>query len=154
MAPDLTALERIEIRLALEALNADFAYFLDHNDVDALVDLFCEDALYTHGTRRSEGRAQIDALFRRRGADRVRTARHLYSGLRLDISSRESATGTSVCLTFAADGPPPHPPKPLLVADFSDVYALCEDGRWRFRARHIERIFVDPAHPDPVGLRK
>jgi len=153
MATALTTLEQIEIRLALEALNADFAYFLDHNDVDALVDLFCEDALYTHGSRRSEGRAQIDALFRRRG-DRERTARHLYSGLRLDIGSRESATGTSVCLTFAADGPPPHPPNPLLVADFSDVYARCADGRWRFRERHIRRIFVDPAHPDPVGLKK
>lgn len=154
MATDLTTQDRIEIRFALEALNADFTYFLDHNDVDALVDLFCEDAIYTHGSRTSNGRAEIDALFRRRSSTRVRTARHLYSGLRLDIRSREAATGTSVCLTFAADGPPPHPPNPLLVADFSDVYAICSDGRWRFRERHIKRIFVDPAHPDPVGLQK
>jgi ketosteroid isomerase-like protein len=154
MATALTSQERIEIRIALESLNADFAYFLDHNDVDALVDLFCDDAIYTHGRRRSHGRAEIDALFRNRKSEQARTARHLYSGLRLDIASRSHATGTSVCLTFAADGPPPHPPNPLLVADFADVYAFCEDGRWRFRERHIERIFVDPAHPDPVGLRK
>jgi ketosteroid isomerase-like protein len=154
MAAELTAEERLEIRLALEDLNADFAYFLDHGHVEALVDLFCEDALYTHGERRSLGRNAIATLFRERASGVPRTSRHLYSGLRLTILGPTMARGTSVCLTFAADGPPPHPANPLLVADFEDLYERCADGRWRFRERHIRRIFVDPSNPGPVGSRR
>ena len=151
MAPELSEAERLAIRLALEDLNADFAYYLDHGHVEALAELFCEDAKYSHGERRSEGRAEIRALFQQR-ARAARTSRHIYSGLRLTIRSATEASGTSVCLTFAADGPPPHPANPLLVADFEDRYARCPDGRWRFLERHIRRIFVDPANPGPVGI--
>lgn len=150
----LTDPERIAIRLALEDLNADFVHHLDYGNVDALIDLFCEDAIYTHGERRSEGRADIAELFRKRAASGTRTSRHIYSGLRLTIEYPTLARGTSVCLTFAADGKPPLPAKPLLVADFFDVYRYCNDGRWRFQSRDIQRIFVDPAHPDPVGVRR
>lgn len=154
MAPRLSALERLEIRAALEDLNTAFTYHLDHGDVPALVELFTEDALYTHGPRRSEGRAAIEALFRGRSAAGPRTARHLYSGLRLEIESAMRATGTSVCMTFAQNGEPPLAPAvPILVADFVDVYERGEDGRWRIRERHIERIFVDDEHTKPVGYR-
>ena len=153
MAATLTDAEHLAIRLALEDLNADFTYYLDHGHVDALVELFCEDAKYSHGSRHSDGRAEIAALFRER-ARAARTSRHIYSGLRLAIASATEASGTSVCLTFAADGPPPHPATPLLVADFDDRYVLCPDGRWRFLERHIRRIFVDPANPGPVRLAR
>ena len=152
MAAELTALERIEIRLALEDLNTAFTHYLDHNDVDALVDLFAEDVLYTHGARRSEGRAEVEKLFRSRAAAGPRTSRHMYSGLKLDIESRDRATGTSVCMTFGQNGLPPLAPAlPILVADFNDIYVRCDDGRWRIRERHIERIFVDPQSSGPVG---
>jgi ketosteroid isomerase-like protein len=152
MAAALTALERLEIRAALEDLNTAFTHCLDHDDIDGLVALFTEDALYTHGPRRSEGREAIHDVFRRRAAGGPRTARHLYSGLRLEIESRAQATGTSVCLTFAQNGVAPLAPAvPILVADFNDVYACGGDGRWRIRERHIVRIFVDHADTKPVG---
>jgi hypothetical protein len=153
VASELTQQESLEIRLAIDDLNSAFTYFLDHGHLDALVDLFCEDALYTHGERRSMGRAAIAELFAKRG-ETPRTSRHISSGLRVDIKSSLEATGSSCCLTFAADGLPPLPATPLLVADFEDVYRRCDDGRWRFRERHIKRIFVDPAKPGPVGLEK
>jgi hypothetical protein len=154
MAAALNALERLEIRAALEDLNTAFTYCLDHDDIDGLVALFTEDAIYTHGPRRSEGRAAIDELFRRRAASGPRTARHLYSGLRLEIESRTEAKGTSVCMTFAQNGTPPLAPAvPILVADFNDLYACGEDGRWRIRERHIVRIFVDHTDTKPVGYR-
>jgi uncharacterized protein (TIGR02246 family) len=139
---ELTETGRLRIRLALEDLNAAFAHHLDHGDLHALIDLFTEDALYTHGERRSQGRAEIETLFRNRVAKGPRTSRHLYSGLRIEIASPAAATGTSVCLSFAADGNPPLPAKPFLVADFNDVYRLEHDGRWRFAERHIQRVFV------------
>ena len=137
MNPD----DAVAIRLAIEDLNAAFAHHLDHGDIDALVDLFTEDALYTHGARRSQGRDEIETLFRNRVAKGPRTSRHLYSGLRIEIESATDATGSSVCLSFAADGLPPLPARPFLVADFIDRYQ-CDDGRWRFAERHIERVFV------------
>lgn len=150
----LTPLERIEIRMALEDLNTAFTHHLDHNEVEPLIDLFTDDVLYTHGSRRSEGRDAVARLFRNRAAAGPRTSRHLYSGLKLDIQSATAATGTSVCMTFGQDGLPPLAPAlPILVADFKDVYLLCGDGRWRFRERHIERVFVDPQSSGPVGYR-
>jgi hypothetical protein len=152
MATESQRLINLETRFALEALNTDFCHFLDHGDIDALVELFTDDAVYTHGNRRSVGRAQIRDLFTRRSAGGPRTARHIYSCLRLQLQGNGQATGTSVCLTFAFDGLPPIvPAEPHLVADFLDEYRYCADGHWRISKRHIERIFVAPGNPGPVG---
>jgi ketosteroid isomerase-like protein len=151
MAAQVDALELVAIRSALEDLNAAFTHHLDHGEIEALVDLFTEDALYTHGERRSEGRAEIETLFQNRAAAGPRTSRHIYSGLTFAIEDARRATGSSVCLTFAQDGTPPLPATPYLVADFDDVYARCDDGRWRFRERHITRIFVDASNQGPIG---
>jgi ketosteroid isomerase-like protein len=145
-------LAAIENRLALEALNSAFCRHLDHGELTPLLDLFCDDAVYSHGTRRSQGREAIAALFHARQAAGTRTSRHLQFGLRLTIIDHDHATGESVCLTFAADQTPPIiPAAPHLVADFRDTYKRCRDGRWRLSSRHIERIFVAADNPGPVG---
>jgi ketosteroid isomerase-like protein len=144
--------DEIATRLALGELNAAFTHHLDHDEVDALVALFTDDALYTHGARRSEGRAAIEALFRRRAASGTRVSRHVQTGLRIAIEGADRARGTSVCVTFAGDGAPPlQPAVPILVADFVDVYARGTDGQWRFRERHIHRIFESDDSGGPVG---
>lgn len=152
MAHDLDRLTLLEVRAALEDLNTDFICFLDHGDVDRLLELFTEDVYYTHGERVSRGKRELEQVFRRRTAAAPRTSRHLYSGLKLTIESADRARGTCVCATFAADAPPPIPSAvPTLVADFEDVYVRGEDGRWRIKERHIRRIFVDPGNTGPVG---
>jgi hypothetical protein len=148
----LDDLERLKIRLALEDLNSAFTYHLDHDDVEALLDLFVDDVYYTHGTRESHGKAELERVFRSRSATAPRTSRHMVSGLRVEIESAERARGASVCMTFGQYGLPPlEPAIPILVADFTDVYVRCADGKWRFRERHIARIFVDPANHGPLG---
>lgn len=151
MAFELDRLECIEIDLALRALNAAAAYHLDHGEIAEFAALFTDDALYTHGERRSEGRAAIEALLKQRTAAGPRTSRHIQSGLRFEIQTPTSARGASVCLAFAANGLPPLPATPFLVADFFDRYARGGDGRWRIAERRIERVFVGPANPGPVG---
>ena len=152
MASQLSALERLEIRVALEELNTAFCYHLDHNEVEALLGLFTDDVFYTHGPRHTRGKAELEQVFRSRTATTPRTARHMYSGLKLDIESATRARGTSVCLTFAQNGEPPLAPAiPILVADFEDLYERGVDRRWRFRERHIQRIFVDSPTSLPVG---
>lgn len=155
MAAALTALERIEIRLALEDLNTAFCYHLDHDDVDSLLALFTDDVYYTHGSRVSRGKAELEKVFRSRSATETRTARHLYSGLKLDLESATRARGTSVCLTFGAYGEPPLTPAiPTLVADFVDEYVRGDDGQWRIQERHIHRIFVAPDNRGPLGQQR
>jgi hypothetical protein len=155
MAAALSEIERLQIRVALEDLNTAFCYHLDHDDVDALLELFVDAVYYTHGTRVSRGKAELEEVFRSRSATTKRTARHLYSGLKLDIESATHARGTCVCLTFGAYGEPPLSPAiPTLVADFVDVYVRGDDGRWRFKERHIHRIFVAPDNPGPIGEKR
>jgi len=155
VAAPLSDLERLTIRVALEELNTAFCYHLDHDEVDALLELFVDDVYYTHGTRVSRGRAELAEVFRGRSATETRTARHLYSGLKLDIESATRARGTSVCMTFAAYGDPPLTPAiPTLVADFVDEYLRGDDGRWRIKERHIHRIFVAPDNPGPIGQKR
>ena len=155
MAAPLSDLERLTIRVALEDLNTAFCHHLDHNEVDALLELFVEDVYYTHGSRVSHGKAELAEVFRGRSASETRTARHMYSGLKLDIESATCARGTSVCMTFAAYGEPPLTPAiPTLVADFVDQYVRGDDGRWRFKERHIHRIFVAPDNPGPIGQKR
>ncbi len=152
MAADLDDLERLTIRVALEDLNTAFCYHLDHNEVEALLELFTDDVYYTHGTRRSRGKGDLERVFRSRTSSSPRTSRHLYSGLKLTIESATRARGTCVCMTFGQNGEPPLAPAiPTLVADFDDVYARGADGCWRISERHITRIFVDPANKGPVG---
>jgi hypothetical protein len=147
-------IERLKIRVALEDLNTAFCYHLDHNEVEELVELFTEDVFYTHGPRRTNGRAELEKVFRSRTASAPRTSRHLYSGLKLEIESATRARGTSVCMTFGQNGTAPLAPAvPILVADFVDAYVRGDDGRWRFQERHIHRIFVDALTSAPHGQK-
>ena len=152
MAPGLSTLERLEIRVALEDLNTAFCYHLDHDEVEPLLDLFTDDVFYTHGPRKTNGKAELEKVFRSRSATSPRTSRHMYSGLRVEIESADRARGTCVCMTFGQNGTPPLAPAiPILVADFDDVYERGADGRWRIRERHIHRIFVDSQQSAPLG---
>jgi hypothetical protein len=147
-------LARLADRLAIEDLNNAFAYHLDHDEVELLLGLFTEDALYTNGKRRSQGRTEIGAFLRSRTADGPRTARHLYSGLRLVFDGETEARGTSVWLTFAKNSLPPVDYSiPILIADFDDRYVREADGEWRIKRRHIEPIFRDPAGVPPGAPR-
>lgn len=154
METHLKRLERIETRLALEALNVDFCHFLDGNMIDELVELFTEDARYSHGLRLSCGREEIRRLFTDRTREGARTSRHMQTGLKITLRNSKAAEGKSVCLTFACDGPSPiSPATPFLVADFIDEYQHCPDGRWRIKKRHIERIFTASDNKGPLGQR-
>ena len=153
METRLERLERIESRQAISDLNADFCHYLDGNMIAELVGLFTEEARYSHGQRINCGRAEIHKLFTSRAAGGIRTSRHMQTGLKIVLLNSREATGRSVCLTFACDGPPPiSPATPFLVADFIDEYQYCADGRWRIRNRHIERIFTASGNNGPVGM--
>jgi uncharacterized protein (TIGR02246 family) len=141
------------LRLEVEALNAEFAYLIDHDQSDKVADLFTEDGVYGRSTgERSAGREAIRESYRRRAQQGVRTARHIFTNLRIEIENERRARGTVILTLFADDGPPPLPANPMVVADYDDVYELCADGRWRYRERIITWLFTREGARSPLAL--
>jgi SnoaL-like domain len=150
----MTRTECLLARLAIEELNAEFAYLIDHDLSDRVADLFTVDGSYGRATgERSVGRAAIRAAYASRKSKGPRTARHIFTNLRLQFDANERARGTSIMTLFAEDGMPPHPAEPFLVADYDDVYVLC-GNKWRYESRTITWLFMrrdGEISPLPLG---
>ena len=89
------------LRAEIDAVLADWAYHLDHGQLDELAALFTEDALFVTGRLELRGRAQIKNRYLERTV--VRSTRHTYSGLR--VSALEGAP--EAVTAEPADGGPP-----------------------------------------------
>ena len=85
-------------------------------------------------------------------ANGPRTSRHIYTNFRYMQTSAERVEGSCILTLYAANGEPPFPAEPLLVADYDDEYALCADGRWRFARRRVTWIFRNPRRNEGGGL--
>ena len=134
--------ERFDDLLAIERLNDAFCFELDRGGPEGFARLFTDDAVYTHGARKSLGRAEIEAFARSRTATAPRTSRHVQAGLRVTFEGPDRASGISCCTTFAASALPPIASTiPVLVADFFDSYVRRE-GEWLLAVRHIEPVFT------------
>lgn len=142
---DVTLPPRFPDLLAIRGLNDDLCHELDRGTPEGFAALFTQDALYTHGPRRSVGRDEVLAFARSRRAAGPRTSRHVQSGLRITFEGDDRAHGVSCCTTFAASAEPPiASTAPVLVADFLDVYVR-EGGVWRVAQRDIVPVFT----PEP-----
>jgi len=149
----MTFQEQLLLRLEIDALNAEFAYLIDHDQSDRVAELFTEDGVYGRSTgQRSAGRDAIRQSYQRRKDHGVRTARHIFSNLRLTPIADGLVSGTCILTLFAKDGPPPHPADPLVIADYDDIYERCADGRWRFKQRIITWIFAREGAASPLAL--
>jgi uncharacterized protein (TIGR02246 family) len=141
----------VVLRMEIDAVLADWAWHLDHGELDKLADLFTEDALFVTGGLELTGRAAIKNRYSERTV--VRSTRHTYSGLRVSAirgvpgalgSARAHARSTWV--NYAANAPAPVDDVGVyLVADFDDVLTWCGDERWRISERRIIPVFRDPA---------
>ena len=136
--------DSFETRSAIEALNAEFAWLIDHDHSDQVAELFVADGQYTAPGKEVVGRDAISAAYRDRSARGIRTSRHIFTNLRLQQLANGRVGGTSIMLLFGEDGPPPHPAKPLGVTDYDDVYVCEHDGKWRYASRRVTPLFEDP----------
>ena len=150
------------IRAEIDAVLADWAYHLDHGQLDELVELFTEDALFVSGDLEFRGRVKIKNRYLERTV--VRSTRHTYSGLRVSAIEGDQetvpATATagdaaprpirvrawSTWVNYAANAAPPVDDVGVyVVADFDDVLTWCADERWRISERRIIPVFRDIA---------
>jgi len=144
-------LEKSLIRSEIEALNAEFAYLIDHDLSDQVSDLFTETGSYGRGTgERSTGRAALRDAYAARSARGARTARHVFTNLRLIFETATRVRGTNLLVLFAEDGPPPHPAEVNLVSEYDDIYERGEDGVWRYASRTVTNLFRQ--HDKPLVL--
>ncbi|BCB76586.1 hypothetical protein GCM10022251_22360 [Phytohabitans flavus] len=133
-----------EIRAAVDAVMAEWAWHIDHGDVDALVALFTDDARYVAGGVTLDGKGEIEERYRSRTRHGARTTRHVYSGLRLTEVTPAAVRATSTWICYAANAPAPvEGTRVFLVADFLDRLTHCADGRWRLAERTIVDVFRD-----------
>ena len=144
------------LRAEIDAVLAAWAWRLDHGDYAAVIELFTQDALFVSGAVELRGRSAILRRYTERTT--VRTTRHTYSGLRVDLLPDDSgANGSgegrpshvrawSTWVNFAANAPAPVDEVGVyLVADFHDILTWCDDARWRISERRIVPVFRDPA---------
>jgi hypothetical protein len=147
--------ERLLTRVELEALNAEFAYRIDNDRSAEVADLFTETGSYGRSTgERSIGREAIRAAYAGRKAAGPRTARHIFTNLRLTYESDTRVVGKSILTLFAEDGVPPHVAEVFLVADYDDIYVREPGGPWLFESRTITWLFMQKdgkVSPLPLG---
>ena len=151
----MNRVEQLQARAEIEELNAEFAYLIDHDQSELVAELFTADGSYGRSTgERSIGREAIRCAYAERKAKGARTARHIFTNLRLTYEARDRVRGTCILTLFAGDGAPPHLAEPFLVADYDDVYERDSDGRWRYASRTITWLFLQregKVSPLPLG---
>ena len=129
------------MRAAIEVLNAEFAWLIDHRDGAGVADLFTAVGVYDMSNRLYRGRDQIEGFYNARKARGRRAARHVFTNLRLLPEDSERASGTCILTLYACDGEPPYPTSAILIADYNDIYVREADGVWRYESRTIVPIF-------------
>jgi hypothetical protein len=143
MFADSDSTNRSLLRMHLEEILVEFAYRIDRGDPESVADLFTLEGEYVwEGHGRSAGRDAIRLSYRNRAVQGQRTARHLFTNLRLQNVTSQRVLATSIMLLFAENGAAPQAAIPLLVADIDDEFVL-HDGQWLLRVRRMKDIFVD-----------
>lgn len=136
-------------RLAIRELSDMFGHALDHGDCEAFLAIFTEDVRYRNGSRVLDGHPALRSFFETR-AKTARVSRHFHSGPRI-LFEGDGATGTSLWITFAGEGPTPiEASVPYAVSDVSDVYVK-RAGCWKIAARTIIQVFINRDIAAPVA---
>lgn len=129
-----------------QKLAIDFARHVDQRNVDGVVDLFTEDAVFERRGEVLEGRAAIRAAQLRRPATLI--TRHLCTNIAVDLLDEKRARG---CVSFAlfrhdhavagTDAAQPAPlGGPETLGEYFDEYRRTPDG-WRIARRVAKAAF-------------
>ena len=149
MSDGITAQERCDI----EALIYEHAWLLDHHRSETLADLYVEEGRLTGIGMNHVGREALQKYGSNRAKMTGRIARHLYNNLRLTRLDNDRIQGNVTITLYRHDGPNGLP-EPNAVADATDIYIKCDDGRWRFVERNLQLVFESEAHKAGAAHQK
>lgn len=127
-----------------ELLAMEFAYAVDHREIDKVVAVFAPDATFERRGEILRGHAEIRAAQEKRPAQLV--TRHLCSTMRFEVLDAEHATASVYFVLFRHEGPTQGPAplsQPETVGEYQDDYVLTDAG-WRIARRVAKAAFRRP----------
>ena len=137
-------------RRSIEDLLVEFAYRLDIGGGLKVHELFEPDGVYVIDGQAVSGQREIREGYEQRAERGPRTARHIFTNIRITMDGPDRATVTSIMTLYAADGEPVHDAAfPLVIGDFNDGCVRSSDGVWRFERRELTSLFRsgEPVRP-------
>jgi uncharacterized protein (TIGR02246 family) len=141
-------LQRLEDRLALVDLVADYCAAIDDRDLEKFLALFTEDAVLRHrdGVMGLDGKAAIRDYYTKRFAEYDFTFHYPHTH-RISFDGPDKAHGTLSAHAEMSDN------GRLIVAAirYSDTYER-KAGRWRFAERELAFWYYMPLADLPVGF--
>ncbi|MEV1292683.1 nuclear transport factor 2 family protein [Pseudonocardia sp. NPDC049635] len=140
--------DRMLTEWQLTGLSQRFAYFLDNNDFEAMIDLFAPDGVFDRGGTPLRGHDEIRTAMRDRPA---LTTRHLLTNFHFPELTADSATGVIGSLVLHGpmadgEGPVTYATEQGRVVEFHDRYSLTHAG-WRLASREVRPILQPEIWP-------
>jgi hypothetical protein len=138
-----------EDRLALMALNTEYAWRADHphEHGDKVPELFTDDAEWVlpagHPSGTVRGRAAMVEYWKGR-LDPVGfpyVARRLISNMRFVLDGPGRARGWISFTEYGAKLDAPKPATPVIIGDWVDAYIKGADSKWRIQSRKVDIKF-------------
>jgi ketosteroid isomerase-like protein len=127
--------EQLLARVAIDALNTEYFYRIDHGDAEKVADLFVADGVLNG----MAGREAIRKFYAAR--TKTRTTRHVSTNLRLVFENENRVSGTRTLSYYMGEGPGPHAAVATGIAEYSEIYERGTDGQWRYVFRKITPVF-------------
>ncbi len=143
--------EQAAIAVELEQMVVDYWREVDFNGGANAADFFTEDAVAELGAIAFTGHAGVRQWYAERQArileeqaDGVRTSRHSFQNLHIDIESSERAVLSFLIVTYAGGGVPPllGPTAPVAVSDASFACRREAGGQWRIHRFTGAPVFI------------
>jgi hypothetical protein len=141
------SIDRIADRLAIDELRYRYAYWVDTDQLEPLLELFTDDAVFDEtpiGGERSEGAAALRALYARQ-LNRLKSHVHFVTNGITEFRGEDAAWGRCNFLWQAVY---PDDGQGYATGYYDDLYAR-QDGRWRFH-RRVVSPYGPPERP-PFG---
>jgi hypothetical protein len=124
-------------------LSYAFAYYLDHNKYDELVNLFVPDGVFVRTGVRLAGRGQILATMKKRPSEQF--TRHVTTNSHFTQVEETTARAVFYNISYFAFTPNMPPlsfePARVMLLDFIDIYTKTNDG-WRFLERDARPTMI------------
>jgi hypothetical protein len=138
------------IALELQQFVAEFCHELD-NDGENIIAFYFEDGAFVVGGNTYRGHAGVARFYadrlekvRTQQKDGVRTARHTFVNLRMEVRDLDNATLNFINLTYTGEGRPPivDVGGPAVISDCRMVCRRDADGKWRLKRFEGDTIFL------------
>lgn len=146
-------IRRLEDRWELSDLVHEYGVAVDGRDMDALAQMFVRDAALAHTDGVEAGRDAVMAYYRRRLGEYTTTYHYAHTqAVRFGAGDNEASGVVTAHAELSIGGE-----AVWIALRYNDEYVR-EDGRWRFRSRRQEFVYVLPLRelPSSIGdtLRK